>query len=332
MQAARQDGTQPLFLFSLPRTGSTLLQRILGSHRDIATASEPWFMLPYMYSLRENGVNAEYEHATMARGVQGFSKEYLPGGTEDYLSEIRELSLRLYRKAGKGHRYFLDKTPRYHHIAADIITLFQDEGRFLFLWRHPVAVAASMMETFGGGSWNLHRLSADLFTGLAALIDAYEAHVEEACAVRYEDLLERPEPELRRLLSYLELPFDPKPLIHFNQLQMRNPGYWDPTGMMTYRIISKEPLEKWKHTMANPIRKAWSARYLRWLGRERLAVMGYDLDELLVEVAALPARADHVASDVFHNARGVAIRSIRGRLINSYLPMWPRTMVSPRPN
>jgi hypothetical protein len=332
MQTAKQGGTQPLFLFSLPRTGSTLLQRILGSHEDIATASEPWFMLPYIYSLRESGVNAEYEHATMARGVQGFSEEYLPGGTNDYLSEIRELGLRLYGKAGKGNRYFLDKTPRYHHIAGDVISLFQQEGRFLFLWRHPVAVAASMMETFAGGKWNLHRFSADLFAGLAALIDAYEVHAGDVCAVRYEDLLKRPEPELRRLLSYLELAFDPKLLTHFNKLQMPNPDYWDPTGTTTYRVISKEPLEKWKHTMANPMRKAWSARYLRWLGRQRLAVMGYDLDQLLAEVAALPIRADHVASDAFHNARGLAIRSIRGKLINSSLPMWPRTMVSPRPN
>jgi hypothetical protein len=331
MQTPRS-GTQPLFLFSLPRTGSTLLQRILGSHGDIATASEPWFMLPYIYSLRETGVNAEYEHATMARGVQGFSREYLPGGTEDYLSEIRELGLRLYRKAGKGHRYFLDKTPRYHHVAADIITLFQEEGRFVFLWRHPVAVAASMMETFGAGKWNLQRFSADLFAGLVALIDAHEACAEKVSAVRYEDLLQRPEPELRRLFSYLDLPFDPKLLTQFNQLQMRNPEYWDPTGTSIYRVISKEPLQKWKHTMANPIRKAWSARYLRWLGRERLAVMGYDLDHLLAEVAALPIRADHVASDVLQNARGLAIRSIRGRLINSSLPMWPRTMVSARSN
>jgi hypothetical protein len=308
-----------------------LLQRILGSHEDIATASEPWFLLPYIYSLRETGVNAEYEHATMARGVQGFSKEYLPGGTEDYLAEMRELGLRLYRKAGGGHRYFLDKTPRYHHIADDIIAMFRD-GKFIFLWRHPIAVAASMMETFGGGRWNLQRFSADLFTGLAALITAYEAHVDRVCAVRYEDLLERPEPELRRLLAYLELPFDPSLLTHFTDLQMRNRGYWDPTGTSAYRAISKEPLEKWKSTMANPIRKVWAVRYLRWLGRQRLATMGYDLDQLLAEVAALPTRADHLASDVLHNARGLAIRSVRGRLIKSSLPMWPRAIASPRPN
>jgi hypothetical protein len=323
MQNSMSEGTQPLFLFSLPRTGSTLLQRVLGSHAQIATASEPWFMLPFVYSLRETGVNAEYEHGTMARGVQGFSKEYLPDGTDDYLSEIRALGLRLYGKVGKGHRYFLDKTPRYHHIAADLIALFP-EGRFIFLWRHPVAVAASMMQTFADGRWNLHRFSADLFSGLTTLIEAYEAYADRACAVRYEDLLQKPEVELRRLLSYLELEFDPNLLTSFTELEMRNPDYWDPTGTMNYRTISREPLQKWKHTMANPIRKAWGLRYLRWIGSQRLATMGYDLDPMLAEVAAIPASAEHVPSDVFQNVRGLILRSLRGRLLQSSLPMWPR--------
>jgi hypothetical protein len=39
----------PLFLLSLPRSGSTLAQRILAAHGGIATTSEPWILLPYLY-------------------------------------------------------------------------------------------------------------------------------------------------------------------------------------------------------------------------------------------------------------------------------------------
>ncbi|MBA3701438.1 MAG: sulfotransferase [Rubrobacteraceae bacterium] len=42
----------PLFLLSLPRSGSTLAQRFLAAHDAIATASEPWILLPYFYTLR----------------------------------------------------------------------------------------------------------------------------------------------------------------------------------------------------------------------------------------------------------------------------------------
>src|SRR5919107_2181016 len=40
----------PLFLLSLPRSGSTLAQRILAAHGGIATTSEPWILLPYLYA------------------------------------------------------------------------------------------------------------------------------------------------------------------------------------------------------------------------------------------------------------------------------------------
>lgn len=42
----------PLFLLSLPRSGSTLAQRFLAAHDAIARASEPWILLPYLYTLR----------------------------------------------------------------------------------------------------------------------------------------------------------------------------------------------------------------------------------------------------------------------------------------
>src|SRR5215831_7821667 len=120
---------RPVFILSIPRTGSTLLQRILGSHDAIGTASEPWFLLPLLYALRERGVHAEYEHAVMSRGVRGFATEYLPHGTDSYLEAVHDLALRLYAEAAPGKTYFLDKTPRYHHIADDLLELFP-EGRF----------------------------------------------------------------------------------------------------------------------------------------------------------------------------------------------------------
>ena len=51
---------RPIFIFSLPRAGSTLVQRVLAAHDDIATTSEPWILLPFLFSTKEQGVYAEY--------------------------------------------------------------------------------------------------------------------------------------------------------------------------------------------------------------------------------------------------------------------------------
>ena len=72
----------PLFLFSLPRSGSTLAQRILAAHGGIATTSEPWILLPYLYTLRDNGIYAEYNHRSLISAIEDFY-EMLPGGRED---------------------------------------------------------------------------------------------------------------------------------------------------------------------------------------------------------------------------------------------------------
>ena len=50
----------PIFVFSLPRSGSTLLQRVLMSHNDISSVAEPWILLPQIYSLKKEGTLSEY--------------------------------------------------------------------------------------------------------------------------------------------------------------------------------------------------------------------------------------------------------------------------------
>lgn len=36
----------PIFIISLPRSGSTLLQNILSNNSEISTTSEPWILIP----------------------------------------------------------------------------------------------------------------------------------------------------------------------------------------------------------------------------------------------------------------------------------------------
>ena len=64
----------------------------------------------------------------------------------------------------------------------------------------------------------------------------------------------------------------------------------DPYGTKLYTTLDERALDKWKLRINNPIRKAWSRRYLQWIGEERLAVMGYDLDDLIRQVDEVPER------------------------------------------
>lgn len=315
---------KPIFLFSLPRSGSTLLQRILCSRPEISSAAEPWILLPMLYALRPEGVFAEYSHRWTHFALQDFFKE-LPNGKLDYLEAINLAVTSLYQKASDSSaQYFLDKTPRYDVIADEVIRTFP-EGKYIFLWRNPLSVLASISETWGYGRWTMFKSKIDLYDGLARMIDAYEAHDAVALALQYEKLVSNPEVELRRICEYLELKFDSSMLDRFSKVEFKG-SLGDPTGRFTYVTVDSSSKEKWNQAINNPLRKYWSKRYLKWIGKRRLALMGYDLDELMRSIDQVPTKwGIRFFGDVLVAIYGLVYCSIEPFvLISKYkkLPEW----------
>jgi hypothetical protein len=162
---------QPIFLISLPRSGSTLVQRVLTSHDKISSVSEPWFLLPVFWSLHSNGVYASYNHKLLNAAVEDLMTK-LPNGMGDYAEAVRRYAMHVYASlSSPGDIYFIDKTPRYSLIADALIRFFPD-ARFIFLWRNPLSVTSSLINTYGKGKWILDYYRVDLYHGLSAMLEA----------------------------------------------------------------------------------------------------------------------------------------------------------------
>ena len=170
--------------------------------------------------------------------------------------------------------------------------LFPD-AKFVFLWRNPLAVVASMMETFRDGRFEPYEFPAELVRGPMALAAAFEANRERAHSVRYEDLMgEGREEHWRGIFDYLELEWDPQVLEGFSGVQLRG-QFGDPTGMQRYSSLSTEPLNKWRRSFHGEVRQAWAQRWLGRLGAAPLETMGYDPARLIQDLRdAGPARVD----------------------------------------
>lgn len=287
---------KPFFIFSLPRSGSTLLQRVLAGNKKISTVTEPWVLLPFVYPLKPAGVYAEYSHHLTHLALNDFI-DALPDGKQDYLKAVRIAILELYRKVAEGEdaEYFLDKTPRYSLIANDIINMFPD-GKFIYLWRNPLSIISSMIETWWHGRWNLFKVKVDLFDGMVNMVDSCRAHSDQVLTVQYEHFLTSPGIELQRIERYLNIELDPKLLEQFSQISFSG-RMGDPTGAKKYDSVDNTPIEKWKSVINNPLRKLWCRRYLQWLGEERLGFMGYDLKESLWELENVKPSLDNLFQD-----------------------------------
>jgi len=308
-----------LFLFSLPRSGSTLCQRIMGAHKDIATAAEPHLLLPLMYSLNPNGVYSTYSHEFMVRGVQSLCA-YLPNGVDDYMNEVRKFVFRVYAKTVRNHeKYFLDKTPAYHHIAGDIIALFP-EAKFVFLWRNPLSVVSSYIETFYNGQWQIQNEEFSFFDGLEALVSAYQKYEMRSIAVRYEDIVFSPLRTWQKVFNYLELSFYPEIIENFYKVKLKEKDSGDPYARLPeYQSIRQTSVDRWKNVLVNPLRKAWCRRYLCRIGEKRLGVMGYDFQSLLSEINSQPSDFRFLLDDIFHFPYGLLCRFFEPRIMSHKL-------------
>jgi hypothetical protein len=280
--------TQLVFLLSLPRSGSTLLQRLLTAHAQVASSAEPWLMLPLLWATRRDGVFSQYRHWHCSTAIGQFLSQ-LPGGEAAYHQQVRELAYGLYgRMCQPGQTHFLDKTPPYCLIA-DTLVEAMPEARFIFLWRHPLATVASLVETFCGRRWRLDRYMADLHVGVERLLRAQDLAGPRGMVVQYESLVTDGEATLRPIFAHLGLPFDPTVLTRFNEVQFTG-SFQDPVGTKQAGPVHGGSLDKWKQTLTTPVRQQWCQDYLSWIGRERLAAMGYDLAQLRGELASIPRR------------------------------------------
>ncbi len=127
-----------LFIVSQPRSGSTLLQAILSNNNQVATASEPWLLLPFLSIKKPGIVQAEYDYSLASKAVHEFISK--AGGEIQLDKKLNSFLTDIYSSIANGNtEYILDKTPRYYEILPEIKKIFP-EAKIIVLKRNPLAV------------------------------------------------------------------------------------------------------------------------------------------------------------------------------------------------
>jgi hypothetical protein len=283
----------------------------------VATAPETWILLPGIYALQEGKAVSEYSHTTAARAILEFVHS-LPGGVDAYLQSLSRFATDLYDAASTNcATYFLDKTPRYYLIILEIARMFP-EAKFIFLFRNPLEVLSSMINTWHNGRVRLHGNWIDLMRGPILLAEAWSELSYRSHRVIFDELVQSPEKVVREILDYLELRFQP--------IMLQEPlkgTMGDKIGQMRYDKIDSTVLEKWKTTLANSYRKRFALRYLDKLGPEVIAAFGHSHDELCSQVRCLSSSRGGLFRDIMDQMLSYLIR-------RAELPLQKSKLISSR--
>lgn len=299
----------PIFIFSLPRSGSTLLQRLLMSHKSISSVSEPWLLLPFVYANKGTGTLSEYSSQNSFIGLSDFINN-LPNKEADYVEALRNFIIELYSKhCNNGEIYFLDKTPRYYLIIDEILELFPN-AKFIFLFRNPVQVYASLITTFADNKLTYYQTNEDLLDGMRLLSEGYEKYKNKSIHINYEDLVTSPKAQIEKVFNYLNLEIDYSVLNNFSNQNTKG-RFGDPSGIKEYNNVSSNSVSKWKMIFNTPIRKKYLLILINKIEAKHIQIQGYDKEQIIKEIKNIRAVYNSIFSDLFYLIRYYMIRKFK---------------------
>jgi hypothetical protein len=287
MSMTQEMARRMFFVVGAPRSGTTMLMRMLNVHPDIYTRPEPHLLTPLAHLGYYAYVDAApYDQLQAAQSIRQLVGD-LPGGEEAYLQALRAYTDAIYggllERSGK--RFFLDKTPAYGLVLPFIAKLYPD-AVFIILTRHPFAIFSSFAQSFFDDDWEAahqhNKIVERYVPALASFVR--EPGVRRFHHVRYEDLVADPEKELRAICAAADMPYVPE-MIEYGQKQVEGEGLGDPIGVKKDSRPNTKSVHKWAREVAhNPARIAQLQEMIRYVSDEDLAVFGFDRESLWAPV------------------------------------------------
>lgn len=281
-----------LFLIGSPRSGSTLLARMLGSHSAIHGRPEPHLITPLAHLGYYGRVDkAPYDPFNVWEAVHQVVSD-LPRGEADYLDALRACTDILYGRMldASGRKLFLDKTPA-NALVLPFLAKLYPRARYIVLTRHPVAIFTSFVNSFFDGDFEVAQRHNPLLDRYVPAIATFlREKTTPLVHVRYEALVEKPEAEMRRVLDFLGLPFEPR-TIEYGRQEHSNEGLGDPITVARHTRPVTESVDKWAEELASDPKKLVFMRTLiARLDPADLATWGYPLETIFDPLAKASGR------------------------------------------
>lgn len=205
--------TMPVFVLGMPRSGTTLVEQILAGHSQIHGAGE-LSLIPRVIAGLERWERSTGSGRNYPDCVDDLSADVVEGITADLLKDLRETI----PEDASGIRHVVDKLPHnFENIG--LIKLLFPNARIISVRRDPRDIAISNYFTdyaakHGGMgfAYDLRWIGEQLADHNLLMHHWMQVFPGQILEVRYEDVVLHPEREARRMLDYLEVPWEPQVL------------------------------------------------------------------------------------------------------------------------
>ncbi len=220
---------RPIFILGMPRSGTTLLERLLAGHPEVRAGGE-----------------LDYMRRPLRRAVERVTGQPFPRGFEAVpaadMTAIAEAFARRLETIGQGSRFVTDKTPGNFHLLGLLRLLFP-EGRIVHVVRDAMDTCFSILQ-FQFDDRSPHTCDMGLLAYAYARYLRLMQRWQSLCGdgfitVRYEDLVASPASEGQRVFAHCGLDWRDEFLdFHrgggavrtFSALQVRRPIYQTSVG------------------------------------------------------------------------------------------------------
>ncbi len=225
---------QPIFVVGLPRTGTTLTERMLASHSEVQSIGETQYV---EIGLRQiSGVQTtDRMNTQIVEALEYVDPALLTQAYYDFVGfQLGEESL------------FIEKLP-YNFLYLGYVAKAFPDGRFVHLRRHPLDACFAMYKQVFTWAYKFsYRLEdlAEYYIAYHHLMAHWRALLgERLIEVRYEDLVRDFEGQSRGLLERLGLGFEPA-VLEFDKNRSAS------TTASSVQVREKphaRSVDRWKH-------------------------------------------------------------------------------------
>jgi tetratricopeptide (TPR) repeat protein len=228
--------SDPIFILGLTRSGSTLIEQILASHSEVEGTQELADIQRIVRALRGRDMDLEnprYPKVLAELGPQDFRSF-----GEGFMADTR-----IYRRTRRP--YFIDKLPdNFRDIG--LIRLMLPNAKIIDARREPMACCfGNLKQLFSGGqefSYSIADMAHYYRSYLELMRHWNEALPGHILTVHHEDMVEDLEGNVRRILDFCGLRFEPACLeFHKTERNVRTAS-----SEQVRRPISREGVDQWR--------------------------------------------------------------------------------------